>query len=154
MLKVKPLPETEALFTVTLEPPELVTVAIFCMLVPTWSVPNETELPASVPGVVVPPPELELLPTPVSEIDDNVCAAAVAVRRRNPKETVLPLIARLALLVPLACGEKVTLKLALPFESSVIGRLRPLTLKSPLLEATCEMTKLVPLVFVRLMGCD
>jgi len=133
---VKPLPDTVALLTVTLEPPELVMVAVFCVLLPTVRVPKDKEPPlVNDPGVgvvVVEPPELCAPPTPVTAMD---AVSGVPCRPKVPgARAVLPVSAMLPLLVPAAFGAKVTLKLTLPFGASTSGRPRPLTEKSLVLD--------------------
>lgn len=151
---LKPLPATTALLTLTVDPPELVMVAVFCVLVPTGNVPNETvpEL-ANDPGVVVPPPEpppLWLAPTPVTA----TAAVAGVPRPKAPGEReVLPASVMLPLRVPVAFGAKTTLRLMLRPGAITTGKRTPLTAKSLSFEVALYKSNVVLPEFVTVNDC-
>ena len=105
-LMLNPVPVRVAWDTVTLEPPELVSVAFSVLLLPICTLPKLTELAAKVPGV-----------TPVPESGTVKVGVGPSL-----------VIAKLTLLFPADWGAKATLNEALCPAFKVTGRLRPDTL--------------------------
>ena len=98
----------EAWETVTRVPPEFFRVAVFAMLCPTATVPNESEV-----GLTCMFPAVTAVPR-----------SAI---RTNPLKPVLLMMERLADGLPAACGVKVTVMVALCPDARTSGVAGPLT---------------------------
>jgi hypothetical protein len=128
-LRLNALPVRFAWETVTLDPPELLRVAVRVLLLPTCTLPKTTELAVNAPAE-----------TPVPE-------SGMA------KAEPLLVIARFTVLLPVEVGAKATVNEVLCPAFKVTGKLRPLTV-NPAPAATCVTVMLDPPELVKVSGRD
>lgn len=117
--------------TVTLEPPELVSEAVFVLLLPTCTVPKLTEVALKL---------ADETPVPDSGMEKAL-------------EEPLFVMARLTLLLPADWGAKATLNDALCPAFNVTGKLSPVTL-NPAPAAIWVRVMAIPPELVRVSGRD